>query len=560
MYTKSVNILFGNPLLDRIGFFAKSRRWKLGKHFRSFAFLTLILGSFLIITGLPVFAQSTAFKQAVAQAAAKDKDIAAFYQARDYKPIWTGNRDRKRRQAFIAAANKASDHGLPTGRYDAGQLKRDFRSAKSAKARGLLEVETTKRFLQYARDIQSGILEPRRIDKNMTLQPPRRNRGSLLASFSKGSPDAFFKSLPPKHPDYGRLLKEKNRMEKIVGRNGWGATVKARKLKPGQSGPAVAALRRRLTAMGYGNLGSSTEYNASLVKAVQVFQVDHGLNADGNAGGITLAAVNVSAKERLMQIVIGLERLRWLNKPLGKRHIMVNEADFKATVFDNGKPTLETRVVVGKAGRWRTPEFEDSMTHMVINPSWFIPGSIAGGEYLPLLKKNANALSRQGIEIRDTAGNRVNPMNIDFSKYSKNNFPFSMRQPPSNGNALGRVKFLFPNKHAIYLHDTPSKSLFGRDIRTFSHGCVRVQKPLELAYTLLAKQSSNPKKLFDGLLAAGKEVRVNLKTPVPIYLVYRTAWVTAKGRPNYRADSYNVDKKVYSALKKAGVALRGAGS
>ena len=135
-----------------------------------------------------------------------------------------------------------------------------------------------------------------------------------------------------------------------------------------------------------------------------------------------------------------------------------------------------------------------------------------------------------------------------------------MKQPPSNGNALGRVKFLFPNKHAIYLHDTPARSLFGRDIRTFSHGCVRVQKPLELAYTLLAKQSSNPKKLFDGLLAAGKEVRVNLKAPVPIYLVYRTAWVTAKGRPNYRADSYNVDKKVYSALAKTGVVLKGTGS
>ncbi|NOX72187.1 MAG: L,D-transpeptidase family protein [Alphaproteobacteria bacterium] len=525
-----------------------------------YALLALALGLLAIFAGLPANAQSIAFKQAVAQAAAKDKAIAAFYKARNYKPIWTSNKDRQRRLAFVSAAAKAQDHGLPVGRYDAAQLKRDFGGIKSAKAKGILEVETSRKFLQYARDIQSGILEPRKIDRNMTLRPPRRDRLKTLTAFAKSSPKAFFKSLPPSHPDYARLLKEKVRIERIIARGGWGPKVKAKKLELGQSSKAVTALRKRLSAMGYKQLGQSKTYDAKLVNAVKQFQIDSGLNADGAAGGLTLAAVNVPATQRLMQVVIGLERLRWLNKPLGKRHIMVNEADFRATVYDNGKPTLVTRVVVGKAGRWRTPEFEKKMTHMVINPSWFVPGSIAGGEYLPLLKKNANAMARQGIEIRDITGRRVDPTSIDFSQYSKDNFPFSLKQPPSGGNALGRVKFMFPNKHAIYLHDTPAKSLFGRDVRAYSHGCVRVQKPLELAYTLLSKQSSNPKKLFNDALASGQEVTIQLKKPVPIYLVYRTAWVTAKGRPNYRRDTYAVDKKVFSALSKAGVVLKAARS
>ncbi len=516
------------------------------------------VASLLVITAEPAAAQNAAFKKALAQAAAKDKTIHAFYKAREYKPIWTGSSDRRRRVAFLDALKKAPAHGLPRGRYDAALLKKQFAAFKSVKARAALEVEATRQFLLYARDIQTGILEPRRIDEHMTLRPPRRDPLKTLQTFAKSNPVAFIKSLPPKDPGYARLLKEKLRMEKIVGRGGWGAKVKASKLKPGEKSPAVAQMRKRLTIMGYkGAGGGSQTYDKALKKVVKTFQKDHGLNADGVAGKRTIQAINVSASQRLMQVVIGLERMRWLNKSLGKRHILVNEAAFMATVFDNGKPTLTTRVVVGKPGRWRTPEFEKAVTHLVINPSWFVPGSIAGGEYLPLLKENADALSRQGIIMTDADGKKVDPTAIDYSEYTKDDFPFNLRQPPSRGNALGVVKFMFPNRHAIYLHDTPSKSLFGKDIRTYSHGCVRVHKPMELAYTLLSKQSANPKKLFHSYIDAGVEARLNLKTPVPIYLVYRTAWVAPNGRPNYRADSYNVDGKVFAALKKKGVVLRG---
>ncbi len=504
-------------------------------------------------------AQSAGFAQALAQAltqaGASDADIAAFYKSRGYRPIWTGNRDRQRRRALIEALRRAPLHGLPAGRYDAAMVRKILNTRRNDTARATAEVATTRRFLQYARDIQTGIVEPRRVDRAMTLRPPRRNRLQLLQSFASASPAAFLRALPPQSPDYQRLLQEKARMEKIAARGGWGPIVAAKALKPGARGPAVATLRKRLTAMGYGRLGATPTYDKGLMAPVAAFQRDHGLRPDGIAGAATLKALNTPARDRLMQTVIGLERLRWLNKPLGKRHIIVNEAAFSVQVIDNGKVTYQSRVVVGKPGRWRTPEFEDRMTHMVINPSWYVPASIAGGEYLPLLKQNPNALTRQDMVMTNAAGQPVNPASVDFSQYTKGNFPFNLRQRPSGGNALGKVKFLFPNKHAIYLHDTPAKGLFGYAIRAFSHGCVRVQKPDELAYTLLSAQSSTPRKLFDGLVAGGKETRVNLKTPVPIYLVYRTAWVGADKRPQYRADSYRVDRKLFAALQKAGVVL-----
>ncbi len=518
--------------------------------------LTLIFSATLVIFATPASSQSLAFKQAVATASARDEAIATFYKERNYKPIWTGNGDRQRRRAFLDAVSKASDHGLPIGRYDADQLKRDLGSFKSAKARGILEVEMTKRFLQYAQDLQSGILEPLKVDKELYVKPPRRDRLANLKAFSKSSPQAFLRSLAPKHPDYARLLKEKARLEKVVGRGGWGDKVPGKKIKPGQSGAKVFALRKRLTAMGYKKVGISPDYNDALKMVVARFQQDHGLNRDGVAGGATLAAMNVSAQTRLQQVIVGLERQRWLNKPRGKRHIIVNQADFRAHVMDNGKSTLETRVVVGKAGKFRTPEFTDEMTHLIINPTWHVPKSIARKEYLPMLKENPDALRRQGIRMTDAEGQPVDPATIDYTEYDVNNFPFDLKQPPSSGNALGKVKFMFPNRFNVYLHDTPSKSLFARDVRAYSHGCVRVQKPLELAYTLLKPQSANAKGLFHKYLATGRETVVGLEKPIPVHLVYHTVWVTAQGRPNYRMDIYRRDKRVFGALQKVGVVLR----
>ncbi len=502
-------------------------------------------------------AESFAFMQAVTAGAADDGAVLEFYRARDFAPLWTADdaAARARRAALLAATRKAGAHGLPVARYDPEAIRADFAMIDSERRRGEVEIRTTRRFLQYATDIHSGVLEPRKVMKELAVDPPRPDRRKLLEDFAASDdPLGFLNALAPRSAEYVRLLKEKRRLERLVAAGGWGPPLRSRALKPGQRGEAVVALRRRLTRMGYRGLGISPLYDAGLQAAVARFQEDNGLNADGVAGPATLKALNVPARTRLEQVIVALERRRWLNRPLGRRHILVNQADFRATVVDEGRPTLTTRVVIGIASaRYRTPEFSKDMTHMVVNPTWNVPKSIATSEYLPALKRSPGALGRLGLRMYDVSGRQVDPWNYDFSRYDASNFPFDLKQPPGPGNALGKVKFMFPNRFNIYLHDTPAKSLFAKDIRTYSHGCVRVQKPFELAYTLLAPQSDDPKALFHAVLGTGRETRIDLETPVPVHLTYWTVRVTPEGRVNYRLDTYGRDRVVFRALQQAGV-------
>ncbi|MEL6565659.1 MAG: L,D-transpeptidase family protein [Pseudomonadota bacterium] len=502
-------------------------------------------------------AQVTAFKQAVAEAAARDADIAAFYQANGYNSIWTGKsgKERQRRVALFKALSQSGNHGLPTGRYDAAGLQAKMKAAKSPRDRGQVEVELSRTFLQFARDLQTGVLVPSRVDRAIVRQVPYRDRTSYLVNFTKSSPSGFFKALAPKTTEYNALMKEKLRMERLLAKGGWGQTVPAKSLKPGQSGDAVAIMRNRLIAMGFLKRTNTQTYDANIQAAVQQFQLAHGLAADGVAGPGTMAEINRDVQYRLQSIIVAMERERWVNQERGKRHILVNIPDFTAKVVDNGKVTFQTRSVVGANKDDRpTPEFSDVMEFMVINPSWYVPRSIVTKEYLPALKRNRNAVKH--IEITDSRGRKVNRGAVNFSQYTEKTFPFAMRQPPSKGNALGLVKFMFPNVHNIYLHDTPAKNLFGREVRAYSHGCVRLADPFDFAYTLLAKQQSNPEQYFQSVLATGRETRVDLKSPVPVHIIYRTAFTTPKGHTQYRRDIYGRDAKVWRALSNAGVALR----
>jgi murein L,D-transpeptidase YcbB/YkuD len=502
-------------------------------------------------------AQVTAFKQAVAEAAARDADIAAFYQNNGYESLWTGssNRERQRRVALFKALDAAGNHGLPTARYDVDGLKTQMKGANTQRARGLVEVELSRTFLQYARDLQTGILVPSRIDRAIVRAVPYRDRTSYLVNFSKSSPSGFFKVLAPKTMEYTALMKEKLRMERLLAKGGWGPEVPSSALKPGQSGASVVALRNRLIAMGFLKRTNTQTYDTAMQSAVQQFQLAHGLAADGVAGAATMTEINKSVQARLQSIIVAMERERWVNQERGKRHVLVNIPDFTAKIVDNGKVTFSTRSVVGANRSDRpTPEFSDVMEFMVVNPSWYVPRSIVVGEYLPALKNNANAVSH--IEITDSRGRRVNRGAVNFAQYSSRTFPYNMRQPPSKGNALGLVKFMFPNVHNIYLHDTPAKNLFGREVRAYSHGCVRLADPFDFAYALLAKQESNPQSYFQSVLATGSETRVDIKNPVPVHIIYRTAFTTAKGHTQYRRDIYGRDGRIWTALSNAGVALR----
>ena len=502
-------------------------------------------------------AQVTAFKQAVAEAAARDADIAACYQANGYNSIWTGKsgKERQRRVALFKALSQSGNHGLPTARYDAAGLQAKMKAAKTPRDRGQVEVELSRTFLQFARDLQTGVLVPSRVDRAIVRQVPYRDRTSYLVNFTKSSPSGFFKALAPKTTEYNALMKEKLRMERLLAKGGWAQTVPAKTLKPGQSGDAVAIMRNRLIAMGFLKRTNTQTYDANIQAAVQQFQLAHGLAADGVAGPGTMAEINRDVQYRLQSIIVAMERERWVNQERGKRHVLVNIPDFTAKVVDNGKVTFQTRSVVGANQDDRpTPEFSDVMEFMVINPSWYVPRSIVTKEYLPALKRNRNAVKH--IEITDSRGRKVNRGAVNFSQYTEKTFPFAMRQPPSKGNALGLVKFMFPNVHNIYQHDTPAKNLFGREVRAYSHGCVRLADPFDFAYTLLAKQQSNPEQYFQSVLATGRETRVDLKSPVPVHIIYRTAFTTPKGHTQYRRDIYGRDAKVWRALSNAGVALR----
>lgn len=518
-----------------------------------------ILGAASILAPAPAQAQVTAFKQAVAEAAARDAAVADFYRDNNYEPIWTGGDadDRQRLEELFRVLQSAGSHGLPIARYAPDELMQMLRTVRSTRDRGLAEVAVTKAFLKYARDIQTGIISnPKSIDDGIVREIPVRDSADQLSGITDGRPAAFFRALPPKSMEYNSLIKEKVTMEALLARGGWGPIVPATALESGNRGPAVVALRNRLMSMGYLGRSNTMVYDAAITDAVRAFQTAHGLNPDGKAGAATMAQINVGVEQRLQSVMVALERERWFNTERGKRHILVNIPDFSAKIIDDGKITFQTRSVVGarEDGRY-TPEFSDVMSHMVVNPSWYVPRSIATQEYLPSMKRNRNAASH--LILTDRKGRRVNRANVNFSRYTARNFPYSMRQPPSNTNALGLVKFMFPNKYNIYLHDTPAKNLFSRDVRAFSHGCVRLAQPFEFAYALLAVQEDDPVSKFQSILKSGRETRVNLDKDVPVHLIYRTAVTNARGHTEYRADIYGRDAKIWNALNKAGVVLGG---
>ncbi|MGR3463237.1 L,D-transpeptidase family protein [Limimaricola sp.] len=513
----------------------------------------LALGLSLPATGQ---AQVSPFRQAVAESVAGRADLAPSYRARGFAGIWTGADAAAiaRRNALLSALSRAEAHGLPVSRYDPEALVAKLRAARSPEERAEMDVEMTRVFLRYARDVQTGLLEPGRVVELIRREVPLRDPAETLAGFLEADPAAFLRALAPGTLEYGRLMRARAELQRALDAGGWGPRVPETKIVAGDSGPAVVALRDRLIAMGDLAPTTSAEMDAALIAAVRAFQTRNGLAVDGVVGPGTRAELNRSAEERLQSVLVAMERERWTNMERGQRHVLVNLTDFSATIIDDGQETFRTRSVIGaEAPDRQTPEFSDVMEHMVINPSWYVPRSIVVGEYLPQLKRNRNAASQ--ILITDRSGREVSRSSIDFSRYDERSFPYSMRQPPSNSNALGLVKFMFPNRYNIYLHDTPAKSLFGRESRAFSHGCVRLNDPFEFAYALLAAQEDDPEGFFQSRLATKREARVVLDAPVPVHLIYRTAFTDTEGRLQFRRDVYGRDRTIWDALAGAGVEI-----
>ncbi|MBR9649885.1 L,D-transpeptidase family protein [Thalassovita aquimarina] len=503
-----------------------------------------------------VQAQMPAFRQAVAEYASDDRELARFYRESGFGAVWTGEGEEHlaRRKALISALQGAASHGLPTERYDVDALIAQMRAAKTPRDRGMLDVALSKAYLRYARDLQSGIVKPSSIDEGVVRKVKFRDRAENMADLVNGNPAAVMQNLPPQSHEYIRLRKEMLRLQGLLARGGWGETVPGKKLEPGDRGASVVKLRNRLMRMGYLDRSATMVYDKQIEAAVQLFQDDHGLETDGVVGASTLSEINVPVEQRLHSVMVAMERERWLPHERGQRHVLVNLTDFTAKIVDDGKVTFETRSVVGMNQHdRRSPEFSDVMEHMVVNPTWNVPRSIAVKEYLPMLQKDPNAVSH--LRLTDARGQLVNRGEVDFTQFDKRNFPFDMKQPPSRRNALGLVKFMFPNPQNVYLHDTPAKSLFARETRAFSHGCIRLQDPFEFAYALLARQSDDPQGQFHSVLKTGRETKIDLEQHIPVHIIYRTATVPAKGKAHYRRDVYGRDGRIWKALEQAGVVL-----
>ena len=481
--------------------------------------------------------------------------ISLFYFERNYEPFWIEN--RKRLESLSRSLSEAGSHGLPEFRYPLGELKEAiFEDDPTQKAK--LELMATEAFLLFAQDISGGILKPNMIDANINVDPQRREASELLASLTEiFDVSSFFENLFPRSNEYEYLVGELRRMRDILRNGSWGDPVPSgTTLQVGMTHEHVPFLRKRLSKMGYPVSQTNQRlFDEQLDASVKKFQEYHGLNPDGVFGKRSIEAINVSPKTRLVQVLVNLERMRWNNQDRGTEYVSVNQANFYAYFKSGNKKVWESRVVIGLPSN-QTAEFNDTMTHMVVNPTWHVPKSIAVDEYLPLIQKDSNFLvdNEMVLMVRGT-DTIIDSSLIDMQAFTPDNFPFLIKQIPSNINALGMVKFMFPNKFSIYMHDTPMKELFFKDERTFSHGCIRLQEPFEFAYSLLRNQVVDPVNKFQEILKKEEETYINLSRNIPVYITYRTAFFDDFGQVHYRADVYGRDALVYMALADAGVSL-----
>lgn len=357
-------------------------------------------------------------------------------------------------------------------------------------------------------------------------------------------------ALKPTHPLYAGLKSELAHYRAVAAAGGWPAVASGSTLKPGVSDPRVVTLRARMIAGGdldSQHASDSTQYDAPLEAAVKQFQQRMGLTADGAAGATTIAELNVPIADRVRQLRVNLDRGRELLQDLPNEFVVVNIAGYTLYFVRGQDVVWESRVQVGKIYR-RTPIFRSQISYLVWNPTWTVPPGIIKGDILPAARRDPASITRRGLKVLDSAGREIDPASVDWSKYNSGYIPYTLRQDPGPGNALGRVKFMFPNPYMVYLHDTPSQGLFDAADRAFSSGCVRVERPLELAKLLLAEPDKWNDASIAGVIATRQTQNVTLKTKVPVLLAYWTAWVDPQGRVNFRRDVYGQDAKWAAGL------------
>ncbi len=480
------------------------------------------------------------------------KAVLAFYKTNGFKPVWMaeGHVSARANDVLKTLSGAAAD-GLLAKNY-LPEVLTSFDNAEAQVATdpmklARLDIGLTLAAIHFARQISGGQFDPNRLSLYNDIHPEPVNPDAALKVLAfTPYPASYLESLAPKIPQYA-LLKAELAKASSSGPK-LDLIADGPKVKPGKTDGRIPMIRARLQTLGFMTVEVSGSDNVNqldqdMAIALMAFQTSKKMKPTGIVDSATIKAFNKDdVADQHDKLVYNLERLRWLPKNMGARHVLVNQAAFEVNVMDNGKSTWKSRVVVGQPTK-QTYAFSDQIETVVFNPTWGVPASIIVNEYGPKSRKNPSYLDNNGFIVKDKNGNVISSTSIDW--WNLGQAPsFGVQQPAGDGNALGELKFLFPNAHDIYMHDTPSKDLFASAMRAFSHGCVRVQNPREFAQVLLGWDKATVAKNIEGQDSHS----VPLKTKVPVHLTYFTAWADETGKVQYFDDIYGRDTAMAKAL------------
>ncbi len=495
-----------------------------------------------------------------------------FYVARGYEPVWL--REDVPSVALLRldeAIRAAWREGLEPEHYHLEALQSTLatvvaqpRARRDARLLVDLELLASDAFLTLARHYAGGRVDPVTVDPGWFLQRGDLELLSLLEALDVTDAAAAGQTLDallPAQPEYDALRRRLALQREFDANGQWTPVASGPILREGDRDERVMALRGRLAELGdlaadAAEADDAARFDTALAAALRRFQERHGLDPDGVLGPRSLTALNVPPEARIAQLRVNMERWRWLPRDLGEEHILVNIAGFYMRVVAGGEEVMRQRVIVGRPYR-RTPVFTGRMTYLVLNPSWEVPHSLAVRDQLPLIRQNPAYLEEMGFSVLQGWGaeeRRVDPAGIDWAALGPRNFPYRLRQAPGPRNALGQAKFMFPNRHNVYLHDTPARGLFAKDERAASSGCIRVSDPMALAEWLLSgpgRPTVMERTRIEQTLASGRETTVRLGRALPVHLLYWTAWVEDDGRVHYVRDVYDRDAALLEALDRA---------
>ena len=491
----------------------------------------------------------------------KSSLLTKVYTEREFRPAWSDDYGPfPYVEDFLDVVREAHHEGLRPEDYHLKTIETALSGLYESLIKGEnpdsakvadIDLMLTDAFLLYASHLVNGRVDHRKVYPDWVVNQRSTDLTAVIRrALESGEMEEELDDLAPHYPGYDKLKEKFIEYRNIAENGGWPRIPQGPKLYKGSRGERVAILRQRLMVSGYLDPAAANKSNIfdhDLNTAVRTFQKRHGLKDDGKVGKSTLEALNVPVEKRIRQIALNMDRMRWLPDDTGKRHIFVNVADFRLEIIEDEKPIMEMKIIVGKTEQ-RSCVLSAKMTYLELNPFWKVPDSIAVKEILPQIKKNPDYLAKKNIKVlRDWSdkAKEIDPKTVDWSHVRVKNFPYRFRQEPGPGNPLGRVKFIFPNACEIYLHDTPTRNLFGRERRAFSHGCIRIEKPVDMATYLLRNKETWTHKKILAEIRKGKRQVVMLPEPINVLIFYGTAWVDRAGVLQFRNDIYHIDEIPY---------------